>query len=76
MMKSTLLGAKNILRKRRTAESKAKAAKSKVTKAGEYTAKGLLVLAQPYIRTSENAIEGSAQKRNKFWDDIAEAFKV
>jgi hypothetical protein len=32
-------------------------------------------LAQAYIRTSENAIEGASQKKNKFWDDVAEAFK-
>ncbi len=60
----------------KVAESMAKAAESKVTKAGEYTAKDLLVLAQAYTRTSENSIKGTAQKQNNFWDDVAEAFKV
>ena len=58
------------------ARAKAKAADSKVLRAAEYTAKDLLVLAQAYVRTSENAIDGTSQKRNKFWDDVAEAFKV
>jgi hypothetical protein len=57
-------------------QPKAAESKAKATKAAEYTAKDLLVLSQAYIRTSENAIEGTAQKRNKFWDDVAEAFKV
>jgi hypothetical protein len=40
----------------------------------EYSAKDLLVLAQSFIRVSENAIEGASQKRNKFWDDVAVAY--
>jgi hypothetical protein len=51
------------------------AATAKQPKAADYSAKDLLVLAQAYIRTSENAIEGTSQKKNKFWDDVAEAFK-
>jgi N-acetylmuramoyl-L-alanine amidase CwlA len=51
------------------------AATLKQPKAADYSAKDLLVLAQAYIRTSENAIEGTSQKKNKFWDDVAEAFK-
>jgi hypothetical protein len=47
----------------------------KQPKAVDYSAKDLLVLAQAYIQTSENAIEGTSQKKNKFWDDVAEAFK-
>ena len=48
---------------------------SKSVKGSEYTAKDLLVLSQAYIRASENAIDGVSQKRGKFWDDVAEAFK-
>jgi RecB family exonuclease len=47
----------------------------KQPKAADYSAKDLLVLAQAYIQTSENAIEGTSQKKNKFWDDMAEALK-
>jgi hypothetical protein len=43
-------------------------------KGNEYTAKDLLILSQAYIRTSENAIDGTSQKRNKFCDDVAVAF--
>jgi hypothetical protein len=50
------------------------AAAAKVIRAPEYTAKDLLVLAQAYIRTSENAIDGTAQKRSTFWDDVAKAY--
>jgi hypothetical protein len=45
-------------------------------KPADYSAKDLLVLAQAYILTSENAIEGTSQKRNMFWDNVAEAFNV
>jgi hypothetical protein len=36
--------------------------------------KDLLILSQAYIHTSENTIEGVSQKKNKFWDDVAEVF--
>ncbi len=48
---------------------------SKNVKSSEYTAKDLLVLSQAYIRVSENAVVGVSQKQNKFWDDVAEAYK-
>jgi hypothetical protein len=44
-------------------------------KSAEYSAKDILVLAQAFIRVSENAIDGTSQKRNKFWDDVAASFK-
>ncbi len=47
---------------------------SKATKAAEYTAKDILVLAQAYIRTSENWIDGAAQKTSIFWEDATQAF--
>jgi hypothetical protein len=34
------------------------------------------VLAQAYVRTSQNAIDGASQKRSKFWDDVTEVFKL
>ena len=37
-------------------------------------AKDLLILLQAFIRVSENAIEGTDKKRNKFWDEVAVAF--
>jgi hypothetical protein len=33
-----------------------------------------LILSQSFIRTLENAIDGTSQKRNKFWDDVSVAF--
>ncbi len=60
---------------KRTSNSKPSAA-SKQPKQADYTAKDLLVLAQAYVRTSENAIDGASQKSSKFWDDMAEAFNV
>jgi hypothetical protein len=56
--------------------STSKLAASKQPKQADYTAKDLLVLAQAYVRTSENAIDGASQKRGKFWDDVAESFNV
>ncbi len=47
---------------------------SNATKAAEYTAQDLLVLAQAYIQTSENSIDGAAQKRSTFWEDVTKAF--
>jgi hypothetical protein len=34
------------------------------------------MLSQAYIRASENAIDGNSQKRSKFWDEVAEVFKL
>jgi len=53
-------------------ESKMSSAKN--TKGTEYNAKDLLVLSQAFLKTSENAIDGAAQKRNKFWDEVADCF--
>ena len=47
---------------------------NKGSKGSEYSAKDLLVLSQAYIKTSENSIEGTSQKKNKFWDDVADVF--
>ncbi len=47
---------------------------AKGTRAAEYNAKDLLILSQSFIPTSENAIDGTSQKRNKFWDDVSVAF--
>ncbi len=47
---------------------------SKTSKTSEYSAKDLLILSQAFIRVSENAIEGTDKKRNKFWDEVAVAF--
>ena len=47
---------------------------SKATKEAEYTAQDLLVLAQAYIQTCENSIDGAAQKRSTFWEDVTKAF--
>lgn len=46
----------------------------KGTRAAKYNAKDLLILSQSFIRCSENAIDGTSQKRKKFWDDIAVTF--
>ena len=40
----------------------------------ENLAKDLLILSQAFIRVSENAIEGTDKKCNKFWDEVAVAF--
>jgi hypothetical protein len=53
-------------------ESKKSLAKN--TKGTEYNAKDLLVLSQAFIKTSENAINGAAQKRNKFWNEVTDCF--
>lgn len=60
---------------KRTSTSKLSVS-SKQPKQADYTAKDLLVLAQAYVRTSENAIDGASQKRSKFWDDVASSFNV
>jgi uncharacterized Zn finger protein (UPF0148 family) len=51
----------------------AKSIKSGV-KSTEYSSKDLLVLAQSFIRVSENAVEGASQKRAKFWDEVSVAY--
>jgi len=53
-------------------ESKKTSAKN--TKGTKYNAKDLLVLSQAFIKTSENAIDGAAQKQNKFWNEVADCF--
>jgi hypothetical protein len=55
-------------------KAKAIKADARATNSAEYTAKDLLVLAQAYIRTSKNAIDGIAQKQSTFWYDVAKAF--
>jgi hypothetical protein len=47
---------------------------AKGTRAAEYSAKDLLILSQSFVRCSENAIDGTSQKRNKFWDDVSATF--
>jgi hypothetical protein len=47
---------------------------AKGTRATEYNGKDLLILSQSFIRCSENAIDGTSQKRNKFWDDVSVVF--
>jgi len=47
---------------------------NKGSKGSEYSAKDLLILSQAYIKTSENSIKGTSQKKNKFWDDVADVF--
>jgi hypothetical protein len=47
---------------------------SKITKASEYSSKDILVLAQAFIQVSENAIEGTAKKSQKFWEEVADSF--
>lgn len=47
---------------------------AKATKGSEYGAKDLLILSRAFIKTSENSIDGTSQRRNKFWDDVAESF--
>jgi hypothetical protein len=37
-------------------------------------AKVLLILSQAFTRVSENSIEGTDKKRNKFWDEVAVVF--
>jgi hypothetical protein len=56
--------------------SGAKAAKVsvKATKGAEYGAKDLLILSQAFIRTSESAMEGTAKRSNKFWDEVAVSY--
>jgi len=46
----------------------------KIGKGNEYTAKDLLILSQAYIRTSENAIDGTSKRQSKFWDEVSVAF--
>jgi len=40
----------------------------------EYSSKDLLILAQSYIRVSENAIDGTAKKSSTFWEEVAVTF--
>jgi hypothetical protein len=47
---------------------------NKANKSVEYTAKDLLVLAQAFIRTSENSIDGVSQKRSTFWEEVTKCF--
>jgi len=47
---------------------------NKANKAVEYTAKDLLVLAQAFICTSENSIDGVSQKRSTFWEEVTKCF--
>jgi hypothetical protein len=56
--------------------SRAKVPKVSVkgTKGAEYGVKDLLILSQAFIRTSENAVEGTAKQSNKFLDEVAVAF--
>jgi len=59
--------------------SRAKVAKvsAKATKGAEYGAKDLLILSQAsFIRTSENAVEGTAKQSNKFWDEVAVSYSA
>jgi hypothetical protein len=58
--------------------SRAKVAKVsvKATKGAEYGAKDLLILSQAFIRTSENAVEGTAKQSNKFWDEVAISYSA
>jgi hypothetical protein len=47
----------------------------KQNRAVEYSSKELLILSQAYIKTSENSIDGASQKKNKFWDDVADTYR-
>ena len=62
----------------KVAKSKNKRATNKVigksTKGSKYSAKDLLILSQAFIRTSENAVDGTAKKSSKFWDEVAESY--
>ena len=46
----------------------------RVTKGTEYGAKDLLILSQAFTKTSENAVEGTGQTHNKFWDEVTIAY--
>jgi len=46
-----------------------------VARTAEYSATELLILSQAYIKTSENAIEGTYRRQSKFWDDVSECYK-
>jgi hypothetical protein len=48
----------------------------KQNRSSEYSSKELLILSQAYIKTSENSIEGTSQKKTKFWDDVAENYRL
>jgi hypothetical protein len=45
-------------------------------KGAEYGAKDLLILSQAFIRTSENAVEGTVKWSNEFWDEVSVAFSA
>jgi hypothetical protein len=60
-------------KKKKDSKPTAKSIKSGV-KSTEYSSKDLLVLAQSFIRVSENAVEGASQKRAKFWDEVSVAY--
>jgi hypothetical protein len=46
-----------------------------VARTVEYFAMELLILSQAYIKTSENAIDGTCHRQSKFWDDVLECYK-
>ncbi len=39
----------------------------KQNRSSEYSSNELMILSQAYIKTSEKCIEGTSQKRQKFW---------
>jgi hypothetical protein len=46
-----------------------------VVRTAEYSSTELLILSQAYIKTSENAIDGTCRRQSKFWDDVLECYK-
>jgi hypothetical protein len=47
-----------------------------VVRTTEYSSTELLILShQAYIKTSENAIDGTCRRQSKFWDDVSECYK-
>jgi hypothetical protein len=42
-----------------------------VARTAEYSDTELLIFFQVYIKTSENAIEGTLRRQSTFWDDVS-----
>jgi hypothetical protein len=67
--KSTKTGGKSA-----KAVASSKGGKGAKGKGNEYTAKDLLILSQAYIKTSEDAVDGTSKRQSKFWDEVAASF--
>jgi hypothetical protein len=66
----------NATKTNKAVRSSAASSSNKANKSVEYTAKDLLVVAQVFIRASENSIEGVSQKRSTFWEEVMKCFHM